>query len=120
MSADEFVSTTGSARRSRGGPARPGGAPDPDGGSRPERPRRWIWAFAGVAAAAAGLGAAEILAALIGPTGDLIGVGSLQVEHASPDGEVTPMNMCAPAELLQPILDDLIRGRPVRPPRPWL
>jgi DMSO/TMAO reductase YedYZ molybdopterin-dependent catalytic subunit len=68
VSADEFVSTTGSARRSRGGPARPGGAPDPDGGSRPERPRRWIWAFAGVAAAAAGLGAAEILAALIGPT----------------------------------------------------
>jgi S1-C subfamily serine protease len=30
------------------------------------------------------------------------------------------MNMFVPAELLPPILDDLARGRPAHPPRPWL
>jgi S1-C subfamily serine protease len=58
-------------------------------------------------------------AALIGPDGALIGVGSLQLEQEA-DGEVTPLNMCVPAELLPPLLDDLASGRPVRVPRPWL
>ena len=58
-------------------------------------------------------------AALIGPDGALIGVGSLQLEQEA-DGEVTPLNMCVPAELLPPLLDDLASGRPVREPRPWL
>ena len=58
-------------------------------------------------------------AALIGPTGDLIGVGSLKMEQLAPDGDVSPLNLFVPAELLVPILDDLSHGRP-RPQRPWL
>lgn len=59
-------------------------------------------------------------AALIGPTGDLVGVGSLYMEQRSKDGDVSPLNMFVPAELLPPILDDLASGRAARPPRPWL
>jgi len=59
-------------------------------------------------------------AALIGPAGDLIGVGSLRMEQMAPGGEVSPLNMFVPAELLPPVLDDLMHGRPARPPRPWL
>jgi S1-C subfamily serine protease len=59
-------------------------------------------------------------AALIGPTGDLVGVGSLRMEQLEENGETRPLNMFVPAELLPPILDDLARGRPARPPRPWL
>jgi S1-C subfamily serine protease len=59
-------------------------------------------------------------AALIGPGGDLIGVGSLKMEQMAQGGDVSPLNLFVPAELLPPILDDLSRGRPARPPRPWL
>jgi S1-C subfamily serine protease len=59
-------------------------------------------------------------AALIGPGGDLVGVGSLQMEQMASDGETSLLNMFVPAELLPPILDDLKRGRPARDPRPWL
>jgi S1-C subfamily serine protease len=59
-------------------------------------------------------------AALIGPVGDLIGVGSLWMEQLARNGEVSPLNMFVPAELLPPILDDLSRGRPTTAPRPWL
>ena len=59
-------------------------------------------------------------AALIGPSGDLVGVGSLRMEQMGEKGEVRPFNMFVPAELLSPILDDLTHGRPARPPRPWL
>jgi S1-C subfamily serine protease len=59
-------------------------------------------------------------AALIGPAGDLVGVGSLWMEQRAGDGEAQPLNMFVPAELLPPILDDLSRGRPGRVPRPWL
>jgi S1-C subfamily serine protease len=59
-------------------------------------------------------------AALIGPAGELIGLGSLQLEQTSGTGPSTPLNMCVPIELLPPILDDLARGRPAREPRPWL
>ena len=59
-------------------------------------------------------------AALIGPAGDLVGIGSLWMEQRADDGEISPLNMFVPAELLPPILDDLARGRPARPPRPWL
>ena len=58
--------------------------------------------------------------ALIGPTGDLIGVGSLRMEQRSEEGDVSPLNMFVPAELLPPILDDLVHGRQAHPPRPWL
>ena len=59
-------------------------------------------------------------AALIGPSGALMGVGSLQMNQITPDGQFALINMCVPIELLPPILDDLSRGRPAHPPRPWL
>jgi S1-C subfamily serine protease len=59
-------------------------------------------------------------AALMGSAGELVGVGSLRMEQRAPDGEVSPLNMFVPIELLPPIVDDLARGRPARPPRPWL
>jgi S1-C subfamily serine protease len=59
-------------------------------------------------------------AALIGPAGELVGVGSLQMERRTSAGLTSPLNMFVPAELLAPILDDLASGRPASPPRPWL
>jgi S1-C subfamily serine protease len=59
--------------------------------------------------------------ALIGPTGDLLGIGSLQLEQAREGGKSEHINMIVPIDLLKPILDDLqTRGQPNRPPRPWL
>jgi S1-C subfamily serine protease len=59
-------------------------------------------------------------AALVGPKGDLVGLGYLSLEARGPDGGAKPINMFVPAELLPPILDDLARGRQPHPPRPWL
>jgi S1-C subfamily serine protease len=60
-------------------------------------------------------------AAVIGPKGDLIGLGSLQLEHAREGGKSMPLNMVVPINLLKPIYNDMLtRGRPDRPPRPWL
>jgi S1-C subfamily serine protease len=59
-------------------------------------------------------------AALIGPSGALMGVGSLQMNQQLPDGRTPVINMSVPIELLPPILDDLSRGLQVTPPRPWL
>lgn len=59
-------------------------------------------------------------AALIGPAGELVGIGSLQLEQSLGDGESAPLNMSVPAELLAPILDDLSHGRSAQPARPWL
>jgi len=59
-------------------------------------------------------------AALIGPNGALVGVGSLQMVQETADGEQSLINMCVPIELLPPILDDLASGRAVQAPRPWL
>ena len=59
--------------------------------------------------------------ALIGPAGDLLGVGSLQLEQAREGGKSEHINMVVPIDLLKPILEDLqTRGQPNRPPRPWL
>ena len=59
--------------------------------------------------------------ALIGSKGELLGIGSLQLQGATSGGETLPLNMVVPIDLLTPILDDLTRlGRPNRPPRPWL
>jgi S1-C subfamily serine protease len=59
--------------------------------------------------------------ALIGPRGDLLGIGSLQLQHQAPGGRVIPLNMTVPIDHLKPILDDLLTlGRVDRPPRPWL
>jgi len=57
--------------------------------------------------------------AAIGPAGDLIGIGSLQIQQGN---EQSPnLNMIVPIDLLKPIFDDLLTiGRRNRPPRPWL
>jgi S1-C subfamily serine protease len=60
-------------------------------------------------------------AAVIGPAGELIGIGSLQLERARERGPNEHLNMIVPIDDLKPILDDLLKfGRPNRPPRPWL
>jgi S1-C subfamily serine protease len=60
-------------------------------------------------------------AALIGPAGDLLGIGSLQLQHAAERGQAQNINMIVPIDLLKPILDDLMKtGRRSGPPRPWL
>jgi S1-C subfamily serine protease len=65
--------------------------------------------------------------ALIGPAGDLLGIGSLQIQQATsaPVARATRQgddaNMIVPIDLLKPIFDDLVTiGRPNRPARPWL
>lgn len=58
--------------------------------------------------------------ALLGQDGRLLGVGSLLVQETVA-GETLDANMFVPIDLLEPILDDMIRlGRPARTPRPWL
>jgi S1-C subfamily serine protease len=59
--------------------------------------------------------------ALIGPEGDLLGIGSLQLQHVVDKGQPQNINMIVPIDLLAPIFDDLIKtGRRAGPPRPWL
>ncbi len=59
--------------------------------------------------------------ALIGAAGDLLGIGSLQLEREREGGRSEHLNMVVPIDLLKPILDDLLTlGRANRPPRPWL
>ena len=59
-------------------------------------------------------------AALVGDDGRLLGIGSLLVQEAQ-EGESITGNMFVPIDLLEPILEDLLRfGRPARPARPWL
>jgi S1-C subfamily serine protease len=60
-------------------------------------------------------------AALIGASGELLGIGSLIVPDAASPGTQSPGNMFVPVDLLKPIVEDLIaRGRRAGPPRPWL
>jgi S1-C subfamily serine protease len=66
--------------------------------------------------------------ALIGPAGDLLGIGSLQIQQASNSPMARTQrrqgddaNMIVPIDLLNPIFEDLLTiGRPNRPARPWL
>lgn len=59
-------------------------------------------------------------AAVIGADGRLLGVGSLLIEEKQ-DGETVQGNMIVPIDVLDPILDDLLKfGRTTRPARPWL
>jgi S1-C subfamily serine protease len=60
-------------------------------------------------------------AALIGPRGELLGIGSLIVPDAGGPGTQSPGNLFVPVDLLKPVLEDLIaRGRVAGPQRPWL
>ena len=57
---------------------------------------------------------------LISDRGELIGIGSLQIERER-EGKNEHLNMVVPIDLLKPILDDLRKfGRVNKPPRPWL
>lgn len=66
--------------------------------------------------------------AMIGASGELLGIGSLKLEqgrenHIEQQSEIMSdhLNMIVPIDLLKPILDDLLHhGRPNRPTRPWL
>ena len=58
--------------------------------------------------------------ALIGADGKLLGIGSLLVQEEIDAGTIQG-NMLVPIDLLEPILDDMLRtGRASRAPRPWL
>jgi S1-C subfamily serine protease len=58
---------------------------------------------------------------VIGSTGELLGIGSLQLEQAREGGLNQHLNMIVPIDLLKPILDDFLTiGRANRPSRPWL
>lgn len=59
--------------------------------------------------------------ALLNGAGELVGIGSLQIQRADGDKRQEDANMVVPIDLLKPILDDLLSlGRPNKPPRPWL
>jgi S1-C subfamily serine protease len=59
-------------------------------------------------------------AGLISSSGELIGIGSLQLERER-SGKAEHVNMIVPIDLLKPVLDDLRRfGKVNRPARPWL
>lgn len=59
--------------------------------------------------------------AAIDANGELIGIGSLQLQREKEGGRNEHLNMIVPIDLLKPILDDLLRfGRRNSPPRPWL
>ncbi len=59
--------------------------------------------------------------ALLGEDGRLLGIGSLIMQQGDGHGRRHDLNMCVPASLLPPILDDLMTlGRINAPPRPWL
>ncbi len=59
-------------------------------------------------------------AALLDAQGNLVGTGSLLVQHEV-SGELIHVNMFVPTDLLNPILDAMLKtGRSPHPPRPWL
>lgn len=59
-------------------------------------------------------------AALIGPKGDLLGVGSLIVADAMIPGTQSPGNLFVPVDILKPILEELVDKGRAGPARPWL
>jgi S1-C subfamily serine protease len=59
--------------------------------------------------------------ALINSAGELIGIGSLQLQEGREQGPPGDINMIVPIDLLKPIFNDLMTlGRANMPPRPWL
>jgi S1-C subfamily serine protease len=58
--------------------------------------------------------------AVVGMDGRLLGIGSLLVEEMH-EGKQAQGNMVVPIDLLEPILDDMLKlGRSNREPRPWM
>ncbi|MBR0797760.1 serine protease [Bradyrhizobium jicamae] len=59
-------------------------------------------------------------AGLISDTGELIGIGSLQLERER-SGKAEHVNMVVPIDLLKPVISDIRKfGRVNKPARPWL
>jgi S1-C subfamily serine protease len=59
-------------------------------------------------------------AAVVGRDGRLLGIGSLVIEE-NHNGRKVQGNMAVPIDLLEPLLEDLLKfGGVNRPPRPWL
>ncbi len=58
--------------------------------------------------------------ALISQQGELLGIGSLQLQHQDQSGKVAPMNMMVPVEFLEPVMDEMLSQAEPRAPRPWL
>ena len=59
-------------------------------------------------------------AGMISASGELIGIGSLQLERVR-ENRAEHVNMIVPIDLLKPVLDDLRKfGRVNKPARPWL
>src|SRR3954470_14875289 len=57
---------------------------------------------------------------LLSSRGELIGIGSLQLERER-EGKAEHVNMIVPIDLLKPVLDDIRKfGRVNKPSRPWL
>lgn len=60
-------------------------------------------------------------AALIAPDGRLAGIGSLYIDEVVPELPDIDGNLSVPINLLEPIMDELLRyGRTLKPARPWL
>ena len=60
-------------------------------------------------------------APMIGASGELLGIGSLQLQQSSEGTRAENINMIVPIDLLKPILEDLLTvGRVQKPARPWL
>ena len=60
-------------------------------------------------------------AALIGPRGDLLGIGSLTLGGVMVGDERVPANMFIPINELKPVMASMLEtGRSGEPPRPWL
>ena len=60
-------------------------------------------------------------AGVIGENGDLVGIGSLFIQHETTGESTADGNMIVPIDLLRPIYDDLLNiGRPNKRARPWL
>jgi len=60
-------------------------------------------------------------AALISEHGELVGIGSLFIQHSQEDQLPFDGNMIVPIDILKPVLEDLLTyGRVDKPPRPWL
>ena len=59
--------------------------------------------------------------AMIGPSGELLGLGSLQLEQSRGSGKSEHINMSMPINLFKPVMKDLMTlGKPNVPARPWL
>jgi S1-C subfamily serine protease len=59
-------------------------------------------------------------AGMISSRGELIGIGSLQLERER-EGNAEHVNMIVPIDLLKPVIDDIRKfGRVNKPVRPWL